>query len=95
MGADPRRGERVGTAGIQSPKAIRARVAVTCSASKVEAARRWAQTVIDYGSEDFVEAVTAAAGGRGVDVVLDVIGSISPVRNHRATRSRPDRPGRA
>ncbi|MEZ5218047.1 MAG: NAD(P)H-quinone oxidoreductase [Ilumatobacteraceae bacterium] len=79
----------VGTAGIQIAKAIGARVAVTCSASKVEAARALgADEVIDYGSEDFVEAVTAFTGGRGVDVVLDVIGGDYAVRNLRATAVR-------
>ncbi len=65
----------VGTASIQIAKAIGARIAVTCSAGKVAACLSLgADLVIDYGNEDFVAAVQAATGGRGVDVVLDVIG---------------------
>ena len=33
-----------------------------------------ADVVVDYGSQDFVEAAREATGGAGVDVVLDVIG---------------------
>ena len=65
----------VGTAGIQIAKAIGARVAVTCSAGKVEACRLLgADLVIDYGSQDFVAEIATVTGGQGVDVVLDVIG---------------------
>jgi putative PIG3 family NAD(P)H quinone oxidoreductase len=64
----------VGTAGILIVKAIGARIAVTCSAGKVEACRALgADAAIDYGSEDFVEVVKDITGGRGVDVILDVI----------------------
>lgn len=65
----------VGTAAIQICRAIGARVIVTCSAGKVQACRGLgADVVVDYGSQDFVEAVREATGGAGVDVVLDVIG---------------------
>jgi putative PIG3 family NAD(P)H quinone oxidoreductase len=65
----------VGTAAIQIAKAIGARIAVTTSAGKVAAcAELGADLVIDYGSQDFVAEVSKATGGRGVDVVLDVIG---------------------
>ena len=65
----------VGTAAIQICRAIGARVIVTCSAGKGQACRGLgADVVVDYGSQDFVEAAREATGGAGVDVVLDVIG---------------------
>ncbi len=65
----------VGTAAIQICKAIGARVAVTCSAGKVDACRSLgADLVVDYSTQDFVAQVAQATLGVGVDVVLDVIG---------------------
>lgn len=65
----------VGSAAIQICRAIGARVAVTCSSSKVQACRDMgADVVIDYNTQDFVEEVKKYTNGRGVDVVLDVIG---------------------
>ncbi|MFN0089409.1 MAG: NAD(P)H-quinone oxidoreductase [Acidimicrobiales bacterium] len=65
----------VGTAAIQIVKAIGARSAVTCSAGKRErVAALGADVVIDYASEDFVAAAKELTGGRGVNVILDVIG---------------------
>ncbi len=76
----------VGTAAIQLCRAIGARVAVTCSAGKVEACSGLgADLVIDYGSQDFVAETKAATGGDGVDVVLDVIGGDYVARNIRAS----------
>lgn len=75
----------VGTAAIQIVKAIGARVAVTCSAGKVGACRQLgADLVIDYGSDDFVDAVRTVTGGTGVDVVLDVVGGDYINRNLRS-----------
>ncbi|MFM8554342.1 MAG: NAD(P)H-quinone oxidoreductase [Acidimicrobiales bacterium] len=72
----------VGTAAIQICHAIGARVIVTCSEGKVEACRELgADVVVDYGSEDFVQAALAATGGAGVDVILDVIGGDYVERN--------------
>jgi NADPH:quinone reductase-like Zn-dependent oxidoreductase len=74
----------VGTAGIQIAKAIGARIAVTCSSSKVQACRDLgADVVIDYGSHDFVDVVNNATGGVGADVILDVIGGDYLDRNLR------------
>lgn len=68
-------GSGVGSAAIQICKAIGARIIVTCSAGKVDACRALgADVVVDYGSQDFVVEVAAATGGKGVNVVLDVIG---------------------
>jgi NADPH:quinone reductase-like Zn-dependent oxidoreductase len=65
----------VGTAAVQLCKALGARVIATCSTGKVAAVRSLgADVVVDYSTSDFVEQVQIATGGRGVDVVLDVIG---------------------
>jgi len=75
----------VGTAAIQLARAVGARVAVTCSTSKVDACRELgADLVVDYTTEDFVAAVRGATGGSGADVVLDVIGGDYVARNIRA-----------
>lgn len=79
----------VGTAAILISKAIGARVAVTCSAGKVAALRDLgADEVIDYGSQDFVEVAKRITGGRGVDVILDVIGGDYINRNIAAVAVR-------
>lgn len=80
-------GSGVGTAAIQICGLLGARVAVTCSAGKVQACRDLgADVVIDYGSEDFVDVIESATGGVGVDVVLDVIGGDYVARNIRCSR---------
>ena len=72
----------VGTAAIQICHMLGARVAVTCSTSKVAACRALgADVVVDYTTEDFVDVVRGATGGRGVDAVLDVIGGDYLARN--------------
>ena len=78
----------VGTASIQIAKAMGARIAVTASASKHEVCHALgADAVIDYRSEDFADAVRAATGGAGVDVVLDVIGGDYLPRNIACLRT--------
>ena len=65
----------VGTAAVQICKAIGARVIATCSTAKVDAVTALgADVVVDYTSQDFVETVKQATDGKGVDVILDVIG---------------------
>ena len=65
----------VGTAAVQICKAIGARVIATCSTAKVDAVTALgADVVVDYTSQDFVETVKRATDGKGVDVILDVIG---------------------
>jgi putative PIG3 family NAD(P)H quinone oxidoreductase len=72
----------VGTAAIQLAKAIGARIAVTCSSSKVERCRELgADLVIDYTTTDFAEAIRDWTNGSGVGVVLDVIGGEYLPRN--------------
>lgn len=77
----------VGTAAIQICRAMGAWIAVTCSGSrsngdKVQACRDLgANLVIDYTKDDFATAIAHATDGKGVDVVLDVIGGNYTVRN--------------
>lgn len=79
----------VGTAAVQICKALGARVAVTCSAGKVERCRALgADLVIDYGVEDYVEAVMDLTAGKGVDVILDVVGGDYLARNVAAVAER-------
>lgn len=77
----------VGSMAIQIVKAMGARVVTTTSAGKVEAVKALgADRVVDYGSEDFVEAVSEATKGIGVDTVLDVVGGDYLMRNVAAIR---------
>lgn len=77
----------VGTAAIQLARAVGARVVVTTSTAKVAACRALgADLVVDYTSEDFVAAADEFTEGRGVDVVLDVIGGDYLDRNLACTR---------
>ncbi len=72
----------VGTAAIQIVKAIGGRIVVTASTGKVEACEALgADRAVDYTNEDFVAAALEFTGGRGVDVVLDVIGGDYLERN--------------
>ncbi len=73
----------IGTTAIQLAKAFGARVIATAGgAAKVEACRALgADVAIDYRSQDFVKEVRAATGGRGVDVILDMVGGDYTERN--------------
>lgn len=76
----------VGTAAIQIAKAIGARIAVTCSAGKVQACRDLgADVVLERSPADWLGALRASVPN-GVDVVLDVIGGDEVDRNLQATR---------
>lgn len=75
----------VGTAGTQLAKAMGALVIVTTSAGKVDRCQELgADFVVDYDQDDFVEAVASFTKGRGVDVVLDVVGGDYLNRNLQA-----------
>ena len=55
------------------------------SAQKAEVAcALGAERAVDYRTEDFVEAVKEATGGRGVDVILDIVGGDYVERNIRS-----------
>ncbi len=72
----------VGTAAIQICRAMGARIIVTCSSNKVQACRNLgAHLVVDYTKDDFAKSVAEFTDGRGVEVVLDVIGGDYTVRN--------------
>ena len=73
----------VGTFAIQLARELGARVACTVgSAAKAERCRELgAEVVISYRSEDFVERLRAASGGRGADLILDIIGGAYLARN--------------
>ena len=76
----------VGTAAIQIVKAIGARIAVTCSAGKVEACRELgADLVLERSPADWAVALKQAVPP-GVDVVLDVIGGEEANRNLSVVR---------
>ncbi len=66
----------IGVTAIQLAKAFGLKVLVTCgSDEKCAAARRLgADVAINYRTEDFVERARAETGGRGVDLVLDMVG---------------------
>ncbi|GGD95017.1 NAD(P)H quinone oxidoreductase [Aureimonas endophytica] len=76
----------IGTTAIQLAKAFGATVLATVgSADKAEAARRLgADHAIDYRKSDFVAAAREATGGRGVDLILDMVGGDYLNRNLRA-----------
>jgi putative PIG3 family NAD(P)H quinone oxidoreductase len=67
----------IGTTAIQLAKAFGAEVYATAgSAEKCEACvKLGAKRAINYRDEDFAEVVKSETGGKGVDVVLDMIGA--------------------
>ncbi|MGQ9369664.1 NAD(P)H-quinone oxidoreductase [Azospirillum sp. ST 5-10] len=66
----------IGTTAIQLAKAFGARVFATAgSPDKCRACEELgAERAIDYKTEDFVAVLKEATGGKGVDVVLDMVG---------------------
>ena len=73
----------IGTTAIQMARAFGARVLVTAGTPEKCAAcvSLGAERAIDYRREDFEAAVAEATGGRGVDVVLDMVGAPYLARN--------------
>lgn len=73
----------IGTMAIQLAKQAGATVAVTAgSAEKLAACRELgADIAINYRADDFVQRVREATGGRGADVILDIIGAAYLDRN--------------
>ena len=65
----------VGTAAIQLCRMLDVEVLVTASAGKLDRCLALGATAaVDYRSADWVAEVADRTGGRGVDVVLDVVG---------------------
>lgn len=73
----------IGLAAIQLAQARGARIFTTAGTSdKVARLNRMPSvTAIPYREQDFVEAVRDATGGRGVDVILDMVGGRYLARN--------------
>ena len=68
----------IGTMAIQLAKAVGARVATTAgNAEKVSTAKAFlgADIAINYAEEDFPASLRAQNGGKGADVILDVVGA--------------------
>ena len=76
----------IGTTAIQLAKAIGARVIVTAgTAVKCQRCLELgADYAVDYRTEDFVAAAKAATGGKGVELVLDMVGGDYIERNYEA-----------
>lgn len=76
----------IGTTAIQLAAAAGARVFATAgSAEKCAACEALgAELAINYRDADFVEAVRGATAGRGVDVILDMVGGDYIARNFKA-----------
>jgi putative PIG3 family NAD(P)H quinone oxidoreductase len=73
----------IGTTAIQLGRAFGARVFATAgTAAKCAACERLgAERAVNYRQEDFVAAVRSLTGGRGVDVILDMVGGSYLPRN--------------
>lgn len=66
----------IGTTAIQLARAFGARVFATAgNGMKCQACEKLgAERAVNYREEDFVAAIQEATGGRGVDVILDMVG---------------------
>jgi NADPH2:quinone reductase len=73
----------IGTAAIQLARALGSRVFITAGSTEKCAAceRLGAERAINYRDTDFVAAIRDATDGRGVDVVLDMVGGDYLPRN--------------
>lgn len=73
----------IGVTAIQLAKAFGASVIATAGSAEKCAAclRLGADVAVDYRADDFVKAARAATGGRGVDVILDMVGGDYTDRN--------------
>jgi len=76
----------IGTTAIQLAKAFEAHVATTVGAAEKakDCLRLGADVAIVYRQEDFVAATLAATGGRGANVILDMVGGDYVARNYAA-----------
>lgn len=75
----------IGSMAIQLAVAFGAKVLTTVgNAEKLAFVEQLGATGINYREQDFVEAVAAATGGAGADVILDLVGGEYLARNIRA-----------
>jgi NADPH:quinone reductase len=76
----------IGTTAIQLAKQFGARVIVTAgSDDKCEACRKLgADVAVNYKTQDFVAETKSATGGKGADVILDMVGGDYIERNYEA-----------
>lgn len=76
----------IGTHAIQVARALGASVAATAGSPTKLAlcAELGAEVVISHRDEDFVERVRSASGGKGADVILDIMGASYLDRNLQA-----------
>ncbi|MFC0100577.1 NAD(P)H-quinone oxidoreductase [Micromonospora marina] len=75
-------GSGIGTFAIQLGVALGATVVVTARSAKHERLRELgAAHTIDYREQDFVDEVRRVTGGRGADVILDIMGASYLPRN--------------
>jgi NADPH:quinone reductase len=76
----------IGTTAIQLAKAFGAHAIATAGTpEKCEACRKLgAEAAFNYKTEDFVEATKKATGGRGADLILDIVGGDYIERNYEA-----------
>jgi len=75
----------IGLAAILLAREFGSRVFATAGGSEKCAAaeKHGAEAAIDYRAEDFVERIAVLTGGRGVDVILDIVGAPYFSRNLR------------
>ena len=66
----------IGTTAIQLARARNARVVATAGSAEkcARLVELGADRAVDYHTQDFVEVVREATGGRGADVILDMVG---------------------
>jgi NADPH2:quinone reductase len=76
----------IGTTAIMLAKAFGGHVVTTAgSDEKCAAAKKLgADVAVNYKTEDFVEATKKATGGKGADVILDIVGGDYIDRNYEA-----------
>ena len=76
----------IGTAAIQLATALGAHVIATAgSAEKCEACRKLgAEVAVNYKTEDFVAITKSATGGKGANVILDIVAGDYIARNYEA-----------
>ena len=83
----------IGTMAIALGTLFGLHVIVTCGSERnaPAALELGADAAINYREQDFVEAVHRLTGGKGVDVVLDMVGGDYVPRNLKPGRRRPSR----